>query len=160
MKKGILLLVLAVLLAAALSAQANSKALGLRFGYDAQEISYQLPLNDTKRLELTLGVNTFGRNTAGNFCRGAALNGVYQFVSDLSAIANGLNWYVGVGAAALLHGDLFGVGALGQIGIEYNFNSPIQLSLDYRPGFYYLPGTVDLYRFSWNAPCFAVRYRF
>jgi len=53
----------------------------------------------------------------------------------------------------------YGAGVTGQVGVELNFDSPWQLSLDYRPGFYWLPGTGNIYRMSWNAPCLAVRYR-
>jgi len=161
MKKVIFLFVCAVVMATCiLKAQVNDKAVGLRLGYDAQEILYQQLLTQSNRLELTLGVNTFGRNSAGNFCRGIGLNGVYQWLNDLSSIATGLNWYYGLGAAVLLHGNLFGTGALGQIGLEYSFNSPIQLSVDYRPGFYWLPGADNIFRFSWNTPCLSIRYRF
>lgn len=159
MKKNICVLVFAIVVGA-LNAQVIQKTIGLRFGYDAQEVSYQHPFDAANRLELTLGVNTFGRNQAGNLCRGMGLNGVYQWVQDLSFVSDRLNWYYGVGIAALRHGDLFGTGALGQIGIGYSFDSPIQLSLDYRPGFYWLPGAGNIFRFSWNVPCFAVRYHF
>jgi len=136
---------------------------GLRLGYDAQEISYQLPLGHVTRLELTLGANTYGRNQAGKICRGVGLNGLYQWVNDLSNLSAGLKWYLGVGANVLDHGSvskgLYGTGVMGQIGVEYNFNSPWQLSLDYRPGWYWLPGSGNIYRTSWNAPCVSIRYQ-
>jgi hypothetical protein len=161
MKKVIFLFVCAAVMATGiLKAQENKRAIGLRLGYDAQEITYQQLLTQFNRLELTLGVNTFGRNSAGNFCRGIGLNGVYQWLNDLSSVAAGLNWYHGFGAAVLLHGDLFGAGVLGQIGVEYNFNSAIRLSVDYRPGFYWLPGAGNVFRFSWNVPCVSIRYLF
>lgn len=157
MKKIILLLVFAALTADVLNAQ---KAIGLRLGYDAQEFSYQNSIGSDNRFELTLGVNTFDHNSSGNLCRGVGLNGVYQWVHNLSSVADGLNWYYGFGVAGVLHGGLFGAGIDGQIGVEYNFNSPFQLSLDYRPGFYWLPDSGKVYRFSWNVPCAAIRYRF
>lgn len=157
MKRYICVLIFAIAVTA-LNAQVIQKTIGLRLGYDAQEISYQHPLCNVNRLELTFGVNTFGRNQVGNLCRGMGFNGVYQWVHDLSSVSDRINWYYGLGAAALLHGDLFGIGALGQIGVGYSFDSPIQISLDYRPGFYWLPGAGNIFRLSWNAPCFAVRY--
>jgi len=162
MKKILLLLVLSTLHAASINSQENRSTLGLRLGYDAQEISYQLPLGHVTRLELTLGANTYGRNEAGKICRGVGLNGLYQWVNDLSSISTGLKWYLGVGANVLDHGTVsrgkYGAGAMGQIGVEYNFNSPWQLSLDYRPGWYWLPGSGNIYRTSWNAPCVSLRY--
>jgi len=136
--------------------------LGLRVGYDAQEISYQQPLCHTTRLEMTFGVNTLGHTELGVLCRGFVLNGLYQWVNDLSSLTSGFKWYVGLGAAVLDHGSLkvgkYGAGVTGQVGVEMNFASPWQLSLDYRPGFYWLPGTGNIYRMSWNTPCLALRY--
>ena len=162
MKKVISILTCLTALAGALNAQQFNKAIGLRLGYDAQEFSYQQSLGDTHRLELTFGVNTFGYNQAGKLCRGAGFNGIYQWVNDLSTLSAGVKWYLGLGAAVLDHGSLsagkYGAGAMGQIGVEYNFDSTWLLSLDYRPGFYWLPGSGNIYRFSWNTPCLAIRY--
>lgn len=160
MKKFILLFAFVAGIAGAANAQVVGKAIGLRGGYDSQEVSYQHPIGTSNRLELSLGWGTFGHNFAGFSSVGTALNGVYQKVYDLSTITDGLNWYYGYGGAAIFHSGFFGVGALGQIGAEYNFSFPLQLSLDYRPGIYLLPGTDNLLRFSWNSPCFAARYRF
>jgi len=162
MKKIILILVLVTGMSSALNAQTNGNAIGLRLGYDAQEVSVQFSLAMTHRLELTLGANTLGHNQAGLLCRGIVFNGIYQWVKDLSAMSAGLKWYLGLGAAVLDHGSLargkYGAGVTGQIGVEYNFISPWQLSLDYRPGFYWMPGSGNIYRFSRNVPCLALRY--
>jgi len=162
MKKLILLFEILFLICESGYAQEIRSALGLRLGYDAQEITFQLPLGHTTRLELTGGANTYGRNQAGKICRGVGLNGLYQWVNDLSTASTGLKWYLGVGANVLDHGSvskgMFGTGVLGQIGVEYNFNSPWQMSLDYRPGWYWLPGAGNIYRFSWNAPCVSLRH--
>ena len=163
MNKRFLLLAVITLLACTLHSQPVRPVLGLRAGYDAQEISYQQPLSNTSRLEMTFGVNTLGRTELGVLCRGFVLNGLYQWVYDLTSLSNGLKWYMGLGAAVLDHGSLkvgkYGAGVTGQVGVEMNFDSPWQLSLDYRPGFYWLPGTGNIYRMSWNAPCLALRYR-
>jgi len=163
MKKRSLLLTVIIVLGGTLHSQPDRPALGLRAGYDAQEISYQQPLGNASRLEMTFGVNMLGRTELGVLCRGFVLNGLYQWVNDLSSLSKGLNWYVGLGAAVLDHGSLkvgkYGAGVTGQVGVEMNFDSPWQLSLDYRPGFYWLPGTGKIYRMSWNVPCLALRYR-
>ena len=164
MKKIILLLTLATVMSGTIHPQVNGNTIGLRVGYDAQEISYQQPLGHATRLEFTLGANTFGRNQLGKLCRGIGLNGLFQWVNNLSSLPTGFNWYLGIGAAVLDHGSvsrgLYGTGVMGQIGVEYNFNSRWQLSLDYRPGWYWLPGAENIYRYSWNAPCVGVRHRF
>ena len=163
MKKIILILSFAMGFAVSLNSQENKSLIGLRLGYDAQEISYQLPLVRTIRLELTLGANTYGHNQAGKLCRGVGLNGLFQWVNDLPFLSTGLKWYLGVGANVLDHGSvsrgLYGTGIMGQLGVEYIFNSPWQLSLDYRPGWYWLPGAGNIYRMSWNAPCVSLRHQ-
>jgi len=163
MKKLILLLAFESLICGSICSQNIRNTLGLRMGYDAQEISYQLPLVRTIRLELTLGANTYGHNQAGKLCRGVGLNGLFQWVNDLPSLSTGLKWYLGVGANVLDHGSvsrgLYGTGIMGQLGVEYIFNSPWQLSLDYRPGWYWLPGAGNIYRMSWNAPCVSLRHQ-
>ena len=164
LRKIIVILVLMALFIGLLNAQPYKNAIGLRLGYDAQEISYKRPFSDIHCLELTFGVNMLGHTREGKLCRGFVLNGLYQWVNDLYILSTGLKWYLGLGAAVLDHGSLshgrYGAGVIGQIGVEYHFNSPWQLSLDYRPGFYWLPGAGNIYRISWNAPCIAIRYQF
>ena len=159
MKKIILFFALVIVATGALKAQVDNKAIGLRlgsgFGYGA-EISYQQPLSKTNRLELDLGLNSWG----------FGLNGVYQWVWDLSELADGFNWYAGVGAGIGSYNfnyvrdpnglSNFSIGALGQVGIEYKFEIPLTLSLDYRPGLYFLNG----FNSSYDGICIAGRYRF
>lgn len=153
MKKLIFTLALAVSLVGAVSAQVDGKAIGLRFGglygYGA-EVSYQHPLGNANRLELDLGLNHYG----------FGLSGVYQWVWNLSSLSDGFNWYAGVGANvgsySYYTSNKLNVGILGQIGLEYNFNIPLQLSLDYRPGFFFLDGFYP----SYDGICLSARYRF
>jgi len=159
MKKMFFTLALAVSLVGTLSAQVNNNAIGLRMGY-GYEISFQHYLGDANRLELDLGGNAFGTNASGYVSWGVAINGIYQWVWDLSVLSPGFNWYAGFGGALLTHSSHFGVGVLGQIGIEYNFNIPLQLSLDYRPGIYIIPGTDRVLRESLEGICLSARYRF
>ena len=113
-------------------------------GYGA-ELSYQQPFG-ANRVELDLGLNGWG----------LGLNGLYQWVKPLPQLAEGFDWYLGAGAGLGLAGGSFGVGILGQIGLEYNFEFPLQLSLDYRPGIYFLP----VFSGSYDGVCLSARYRF
>lgn len=139
MKK--LLLLILVVFGFSMTAEAQSvarNALGLRLGDSngfGTEISYQRGLSENNRLELDLGwVN---RNHYDAF----RLVGLYQWVWN---IEGGFNWYAGVGAGLgsrdfdshpnHRHGGngVFGLIA-GDIGIEYDFDFPLLLSLDFRP---------------------------
>lgn len=159
MKRIIFTLALTVSLLGALSAQEKQNAIGLRMGY-GYEISFQHYLGDANRLELDLGGNAFGTNAEGYVSWGVAINGIYQWVRDLSVLYPGFNWYAGFGGALLTHSSHFGVGVLGQIGIEYDFKAPFQLSLDYRPALYLIPGTDRVLRASLEGICLSARYRF
>lgn len=66
-----------------------------------------------------------------------------------------LNWYVGVGPSAYF-GDKFLLGASGEIGLEYTFDAPISIGLDYRPTFWILEDT----EFEWGGFGLNIRYRF
>ncbi|MEJ1221803.1 hypothetical protein [Sediminicola sp. 1XM1-17] len=118
-----------------LSAQrVADNALGLRLGDSdgfGAEISYQTALSSNKRLEFDLG----WRDSRNYDAFKLAI--VHQWVRP---IEGDFNWYYGVGGGlgSVDHvnypddGGLF-VFAAGDIGIEYNFNIPLLLSLDFRP---------------------------
>ena len=128
---------------------AQSNALGIRFdaGYGTGiEASYQRYLGDANRLEIGLGLD---------FDKGLRANAVYQWVWDLSQLAEGFKWYAGVGAGLALY-DKTNIGVLGNLGIEYNFKIPLQLSLDIRPGFYLIEDT----HFGWGGMALGIRYKF
>ncbi|TNJ46608.1 hypothetical protein KFZ70_14345 [Tamlana fucoidanivorans] len=65
------------------------------------------------------------------------------------------NWYVGVGPSAYF-GDDFLLGASGEIGLEYVFEAPISIGLDYRPTFWIVEDT-DM---DWGGFGLNIRYRF
>ena len=139
MKKNFLVSIALIAFAFTAQSQRISKnALGLRLGDNdgfGTEISYQRGLNDNNRLEFDLGWRS---NDAFDAYR---LTGLYQWVWTLDG---NFNWYVGAGAGvAQVDFDnnipgfeddtetyLYGAG---DIGIEYNFNIPLMLSLDFRP---------------------------
>jgi hypothetical protein len=141
MKKILIALCLIVGFSFQSEAQSISEhALGLRFGgnngYGA-EISYQHALGNNNRLEVDLG----WRND-NNF-NAFKLTGLYQWVWN---IEGGFNWFAGVGGGlgSVSYDDrysnndfdedneifLFGAG---NIGIEYNFDIPLLIALDFRP---------------------------
>ena len=115
----------------------SDNAIGLRLGDSdgfGTEITYQHALGENNRLELDLGWRS------GNNWDGFKLAGLYQWVWQLDG---SFNWYAGVGGGVgsyswdnpFPNGDdsetfIF---AAGDIGIEYDFDIPLLISLDFRP---------------------------
>lgn len=115
-------------------------AIGLRIGDSdgfGAEVSYQRALGSNNRLELDLGLRS------GSDYDGFKLAGIYQWVWNIDG---GFNWYAGPGAGLGSYGykyydnndrkvkdnQTFAFIA-GDIGIEYVFDIPLMLSLDFRP---------------------------
>lgn len=141
----------------------SEHALGLRLGDSngfGAEISYQKSLGATNRLEANLGWRD-SRNFSA-----FKLSGLYQWVQP---IEGDFNWYYGAGAGLgsvdfpktpenLDVGGLF-IFAAGNVGIEYNFDFPIVVSLDFRPeiGLIGYDGFSDSFDFDIGL---GVRYQF
>jgi hypothetical protein len=137
MKKLFLLSIALVGFTFAIQAQnIADNALGLRLGDSngfGAEISYQRALGDNNRLELDLG----WRN--GSNYDGFKIAGLYQWVNTLDG---NFNWFVGVGGGLGAFSvevpgmsdanDTF-IFAAGDIGIEYDFDIPLLISIDFRP---------------------------
>ncbi len=158
-------LITTLLLGTALASQAQdiaNNALGLRLGDNdgfGGELSYQRGLGDNNRLELDLG---FRNNDDYDAFK---LVGLYQWIWN---IEGGFNWYAGAGAGigsfsrdrgpAFNDEDGTFLLAAGNLGIEYNFDVPIQLALDIRPEIYF----GDDFREDDFGPdlALAIRYRF
>lgn len=116
-------------------------AIGLRLsesdGFWA-EASYQAGLNSDSRIELNLGVQ--GRNRFNAL----KLTGMYHWVFNIDG---GLNWYVGPGIGGGLvdfdndldnRDDLETFGFVtGDVGVEYHFDFPLLISIDFRPEIYF-----------------------
>ena len=154
-----------MLLGLAFSAQAqdiSKNALGLRLGDNdgfGGELSYQRGLGDNNRLELDLG----WRNS--KHVDAFKLTGLYQWVWNIDG---GLNWYAGVGGGVGSYNrDYYdnrdynnGVFAFaaGDIGLEYNFDFPLLISLDFRPEF---GGNGGYYKNNYGSDvALALRYQF
>ena len=118
----------------------SPNAIGLRLGDNdgfGAEVSYQRGLGDNNRLELDLGLRS------GKHYDGFKLAALYQWVWTLDG---NFNWYVGAGGGLGSYSfdndhpffddnndsETF-LFAAGDIGIEYNFDIPLLLSLDFRP---------------------------
>lgn len=125
MKKIIIAAALVLGFAAAASAQ--PRALGVRIG-NGGEISYQHSMG-SNFLEVDGGLGL--GLVDGTFNVGAT--GIYNFM--ISEFGNGFGFYAGPGAGVgLALGDVnnLALSAAGMVGIEYNFNFPLQISLDFR----------------------------
>jgi len=143
---------------------AQPRAIGARLGYNV-EFSYQHSLTDRMMMDLTAGATNIWNPWAY-----ADVNAMFDWVFNING---GWNWYVGPGA-----GIGFGLGSYwheegyvpfrlnigGQIGIEYQFGIPLNLSLDWRPmvnvlGFGRYPTGYHWYS-DFYGIALGVRYRF
>ncbi|MET0759057.1 MAG: hypothetical protein ABWZ56_01445 [Flavobacterium sp.] len=176
MKKIILSAIMLIGLAFSAQAQEISKnAIGLRIGDNdgfGAEVSYQRKLGTSNRLELDLGLrNRHDYYGNGHNDNSVKLVGLYQWVWNIDG---GFNWYAGVGGGVGswnhdgpkdYEGDDSGIFLLaaGDIGIEYNFDIPLMISLDFRPEIYFADDRND-YNDNYNSfgpdVAVSVRYRF
>ncbi|MDP2542047.1 hypothetical protein CSC81_08110 [Tenacibaculum discolor] len=134
----------------------SDNAIGLRLGDNdgfGAEISYQRRLSDNNRLELDLGL----RNGSGY--DGFKATALYQWVWQLE---NRFNWFAGAGGglghwnAKNLDVSETYVFVSGVIGIEYSFDIPLMISLDYRPDI----GFGDYYKDFNSDFGLGIRYQF
>lgn len=131
---------------------AQPRAIGARLGGNV-EFSYQHSFASRNMIDLSAGASGFW----GNYGY-ADVNCIFDWVFNISG---GFNWYVGPGLGIGWYWDEYhdhpfrlNIGA--QIGIEYQFGIPLNLSLDFRPmanvfGFYY----TDFFSVA-----LGIRYRF
>ena len=144
---------------AVISADAQPKALGIRLGYDYQ-VSYQHEVNDKADFwEVDMGMEFIGRGV------NAACAYNFMLSSSESAGKEGWRLYVGpaIKAGYMWVGGYIAVGA--QLGLEYNFDCPLQFSVDIRPAvgmaiegrYPFIFGAEALFG---SIPCLSLRYRF
>lgn len=139
MKKYVFLILVACAFGFEGSAQEMSKnAIGLRLGNNdgfGPEINYQRAISDDNRLEFGFAWHNHKHHDA------VKLTGIYQWVWNIDG---GFNWYAGPGAGLGIvnydddhyHGNSdFYAFITGDIGIEYNFDIPLMISIDARPQF-------------------------
>ncbi len=153
MKKTILVILAA--LGLALAANAQPKALGIRIG-SGVDISYQNYLGGSDFLEFELGLDGY----ASDF----HIDGVYNFMIAEPDWTSSGKWGfyggpgVGVGVWNVEQQANVFAGVLGNLGLEYTFDFPLQLSLDIRPRLFFGNGGI------WSDGIFSfglgVRYAF
>ena len=151
MKK--IILSVALVLGFAIAATAQPRALGARIGYGV-DLSYQHTIKDANFIEADLGLGDFA------FLNLAA---TYNFMIANPAWTDEGKWgfYAGPGVALGAGSGVFNVGVAGQVGLEYTFEFPLQLSLDIRPQLGLVSvGEVSKFGIWGWYPHLGVRYRF
>ena len=159
MKK--LLVLVALIAMSAVAVNAQKRAIGARLGYGA-DFSYQHNMGEKNMLEVDAGLPAFA---------GIEAAATYDWIFPISGWqeAGSWNWYAGVGAGAGYSwlwgwGNYGYVGVAGRLGIEYNFDFPLSLSLDWRPviGPRFGSGNIGFYDggLYYGAIAWGIRYRF
>ena len=129
MKKLLLVAILAV--AGVAAAVAQPRAIGGNVGYGI-EASYQHGLGEANMIDLALSLPGFD---------GIGVSATYDWINPFGTaipwnFKGDWNWYMGVGAGGGMYDfsdPIWFVGAVGHVGVEYNFWFPLQLSVDWRP---------------------------
>lgn len=135
------------------------------WGYNI-EVSGIIKLSNNQRVEIDLGWTDYGTDkytTNGYLHLSAGYHWYWHIVA-------GLGWYVGPSANVGVWLDRYGysgyttsdnrfcIGIGGQVGLEYDFNIPLQLTFDARPSFNFkIPGDPFMTANWFN---FGLRYRF
>ena len=176
------------------TAAAQPKSVGIRAGYTGLNVNYQHFMIAVNFIEADLGLD-FGYNANGNV--GVKAAGTYNIVWARPAWTEKGSWalYAGPGISLGYVDDQvpyqindvvhhyfdngFMMALNGQVGIEYNFPFPLQVSLDIRPeigfhindGRFRIPNTQTVVKYEKKIgfydnglnglfPTFSLRYRF
>lgn len=126
----------------------HAQELGIRFGN-------ALGNKSSVAIDGVFALGKFSRIHADvSFGNGVALEALWDFLYR-PIPDSPINWYVGVGPSMYLSSP-FGLGASGEIGLEYRFKDvPVAIGLDYRPTFVLVETTAFVNSFGFN-----VRYVF
>lgn len=168
--KIILFIIICTSFSVASAQEISDNALGLRLGDSdgfGAEISYQRLIGRYTRAEIDLGYRDSREHDA------VKLTALYQWVHSID---RGFNWYYGFGAGIgsvdfeprpnqnnpnvieELDGGFFALAA-GDIGIEYNFDIPVLVSLDIRPEYGVIGFSNFDNRFNFDV-ALGIRYQF
>ena len=162
MKK--LLVLVALIAMSAVAVNAQPRAIGARLGYGI-DFSYQHSLGERNMVQLEVGLPAFS---------GIEAAATYDWIFPITSWqeAGSWNWYAGVGAGAGYSwipslsgfGNFGYLGVAGRLGVEYNFEIPLSLSLDWRPIFgpRFGSGNIGFYDggLYYGAIAWGIRYRF
>ncbi len=145
-RKLILVLILSIFMILCFSnytaAQTDWEA-GVRFG-EAFGIDVTVPLAVSPRLHPAI---YFGYNLG--------LATYFDWMFSLESGPEGLKFYPGVGPEIYI-GDYLNVGIAGNFGVEYSFDFPLTIALDWRPGFV-ITDNMNFHSGNWGI---SVRFRF
>lgn len=140
------LIAFAVLVGTAVALSAQPRSAGFRIGAAGLDAVYQHSLSKNTFIEANFGLD-FGVNNNAGF----KLTGIYNMVLARPAWTNKGSWaiYAGTGVSLGNVHDMvtyevindkmsysdngFMLALTGQVGLEYNFKSPIQIAVDLRP---------------------------
>ena len=156
MKKIVLTIVAVVLFGGVAFSQVN---LGGRFSGGnvfGGELSVQFGMGESNRIEADLGIYPNGPHHYNDM----TVTGAYHWTFN---IVKGFGWFIGPGAQLRFRhfndntAAELGLGICAQGGVEYNFDFPLQLSLDVRPMVDVLHIDTDPFFFF---AAVGVRYRF
>lgn len=126
-------------------ANAQPRAVGVNLGYGV-DLSYQHGLGESNMIDLSVNIPCFD---------GIGAQATYDWINPFGTAIpwnekGSWDWYLGVGAGAGVYGfktmsalPVWYVGAVGHVGVSYDFWFPLQLSLDWRPNFGIAGASVD-----------------
>lgn len=141
---GLLIVLLFSTLIFAVEARAQSSLeAGVRFGNEFS-IDATFPLSKAPRLHTAFYLE-------GDF----ALGTYFDWMFSLDGGPKGLKFFPGVGPE-FYFGDEFNLGIAGDFGVEYAFDFPLTVGIDYRPGFMVTDG-FNGYTNNWGL---TARFRF
>lgn len=133
MKRKFKVLFVTAVLVSAIYISSNAQEVGIRFG--------GTNTHGGAAIDAVFSVGQFSRVHAdlGFYKGGMGVDAVWDFLyKPLGDEA--FNWYLGVGPSTYIGND-FWLGVSGEIGLEYRFNAPIALGLDWRPTFWVVKNT-------------------
>ncbi len=143
LRKLFLIILLMIFLVPVSQGQANWE-MGVRFGDDFA-LDFTVPLSKEPRLH---GAVYFDENIA--------LGAYFDWMFALEGGPAGLKFYPGVGPELYFHDDGLDIAAAGDFGVEYSFNFPLTVGLDWRPNMM----ITDKMKFSSSNWGVLARFRF
>lgn len=189
-----IILTISIILSAAAIAAGQPRSAGIRLGATGLDAAYQHTMNANQFIEGNIGLD-FGYNANGK--AGFKATAIYNFVWARPAWTQQGTWalYAGPGLSLGFVDDMvpyeigdaiqgyydngFMLALAGQVGIEYNFDFPLQISIDIRPYFgmhindgrFRIPNTDTVVKYEKKigfydngllgfVPSISVRYRF